>query len=52
LGLPDAKKGECEEKPVEGAENCDGMLGYETDPKGDGLIGYYFDNEMFMGEPV
>jgi hypothetical protein len=37
------------------------MLGYgiiwiykliETDPKGDGLIGYYFDNEMFMGEPV
>jgi hypothetical protein len=37
---------------VEGAENCDGMLGYETDPKGDGLIGYYFDNEMFQGEPV
>jgi hypothetical protein len=32
------------------SNNCQGMLLYEEDPKGDGIIGQYFDNESFLGE--
>jgi len=46
LGLKEDNCGD--NKPeAEGTANCDGLLGYETDPKGDGLVGYYFDNEDF-----
>jgi hypothetical protein len=30
--------------------DCNGMLGYEEDSKGDGVIGQYFDNESFLGD--
>jgi len=33
-------------------ENCEGMLGYETSPVGDGVWGSYFDNEDFNGNGV
>jgi len=33
-------------------ENCEGMLGYEEEPYGDGILGYYYDNEDFLGEPI
>jgi len=26
------------------------MLGYEADTAGDGLTGYYYDNEFFKGK--
>jgi hypothetical protein len=25
--------------------DCEGLLGYESEKSGDGLTGYYFDNE-------
>jgi hypothetical protein len=31
--------------------NCKGMLLYEHNDEGDGLIGYYYDNENWLGEP-
>jgi len=33
-------------------ENCEGMLGYETNAPGDGIFGTYFDNEDFIGSGV
>jgi len=33
-------------------ENCEGLLGYEEEASGDGLMGYYYDNEDFQGEPL
>jgi len=51
LGLKNklkSKEGECPPPPSNaGTENCDGLLGYENEPIGTGLIGYYFDNENF-----
>lgn len=32
--------------------NCDGMLGYEAEGAGDGLLGSYFNNEDFLGKTV
>lgn len=28
-------------------ENCEGILGYEEEPSGDGVNGFYYDNEDF-----
>jgi len=36
---------------VERPENCEGMLGYETESLGGGIVGYYYDNENFGGSP-
>ena len=30
-------------------DNCKGMLLYEHEDDGDGLIGHYFDNENWLG---
>ena len=30
--------------------NCDGMLGYEAESTGDGLLGKYYNNEDFLGK--
>eukprot|EP00742_Colponemidia_sp_Colp-10_P013875 GILJ01015707.1.p1 GENE.GILJ01015707.1~~GILJ01015707.1.p1 ORF type:complete len:1281 (+),score=234.65 GILJ01015707.1:129-3845(+) len=35
----------------ESAFNCDGLLGYETEPDGDGVVASYWSNEMFRGAP-
>jgi len=32
-------------------EDCKGILGYEAEPYGDGLLAYYYDNEFFIGAP-
>lgn len=32
--------------------NCDGMLGYEAESPGDGLLGKYYNNEDFLGKTV
>jgi len=29
--------------------DCQGMPGYESEKTGDGLLGYYYDNEQFQG---
>jgi len=29
--------------------DCVGMSGYESEAPGDGIIGYYYDNEVFQG---
>jgi len=31
--------------------NCEGLQGYEEESDGDGLVGEYYDNELFMGNP-
>jgi len=33
-------------------ENCEGVLGYEEDAPGDGIIGEFYDNEDFEGVAV
>ena len=33
----------------EKSKNCDGMLMYEEEKPGDGLIGHYYDNEVWLG---
>lgn len=33
-------------------ENCEGILGYEEEALGDGVVGNYFDNEDFLGAPI
>lgn len=33
-------------------ENCEGILGYETNALGDGVWGSYFDNEDFYGNAI
>jgi hypothetical protein len=30
--------------------NCEGMLGYENEGPGDGVVAAYYDNEDFMGD--
>ena len=32
--------------------NCEGLLGYEAEGPGDGLLAKYFDNEDFLGKTV
>jgi len=46
--LEELKKAVVNDRP----ENCEGILGYEEDPTGDGLAAEYFDNEDFVGSPV
>jgi len=29
--------------------DCTGILGYESEGTGDGLVGFYYDNENFEG---
>ena len=33
----------------ESKENCEGLLGYEDDATGDGMVAFYYDNESFDG---
>jgi len=33
-------------------ENCEGILGYEDVSPGDGVEGFYYDNEDFAGSPI
>ena len=46
-----SKKDEEDKNPLLGKKtnNCKGMLLYEDDDRGDGLIGYYYDNEFWLG---
>lgn len=37
---------------MEYLENCEGMLGYTKDTPGDGMLGEYYNNEDFLGNPV
>jgi len=32
--------------------NCEGMLGYDEEREGDGIMGEYFDNEGFLGTAI
>jgi len=33
-------------------ENCEGLLGYEFETEGDGLDGYFYNNENYDGTPL
>jgi hypothetical protein len=48
-----ARKEEEEKKPATAAKttDCKGMLLYEDLEEGDGLIGYYYNNENWLGSP-
>jgi len=43
LEIEDLKETYTDDRP----ENCEGILGYEQEPYGDGIKGYYFNNEAF-----
>jgi hypothetical protein len=47
IEIEEIKKTYTDDRP----ENCEGVLGYEEEPYGDGLKGFYFDNEDFIGSP-
>jgi len=38
--------------PKKETKNCDGMLLYEDEERGNGLIGKYFDNESWLGSYI
>jgi len=47
IEIEEIKKTYTDDRP----ENCEGVLGYEEEPYGDGLKGFYYDNEDFIGSP-
>lgn len=36
----------------ESLANCEGMLAYEQENEGDGLLAEYYNNEDFVGNPI
>jgi len=48
IELEELRKAATDDRP----ENCEGILGYEEDAMGDGLRGFYYDNEDFIGAPI
>lgn len=41
-----------ENSQTKNVNNCQGMLGYEAEGTGDGVLAKYFDNEDFLGKTV
>jgi hypothetical protein len=46
--IEELKKTYTDDRP----ENCEGLLGYEEEPSGDGMKADYYDNEVFSGSPI